>query len=66
MTELPTVDLTRCRGTGECVRACPTQCLEMGAAVPRLARPGDCLSCGLCVLVCPTDAIRLAEPPGDE
>lgn len=67
MTELPQVDLARCRTAGDCVRVCPVGCLEMGGAGPRLARPGDCLACGLCAEVCPTGAVRLVElMPGAE
>jgi NAD-dependent dihydropyrimidine dehydrogenase PreA subunit len=66
MIELPAVDLTRCRGAGDCVRVCPVACLEMAGGGPRLARPADCLSCGLCVLVCPNDALRMEAAPPDE
>jgi NAD-dependent dihydropyrimidine dehydrogenase PreA subunit len=66
MIELPAVDLTRCRCAGDCVRACPGSCLELGYGVPRLARPADCLSCGLCALVCPYDAITRTAPQPEE
>jgi ferredoxin len=62
MTELPLLDETRCTGCVDCVVSCPTGCLEMGAALPWLPRPLDCISCGACVLVCPAEALRLAEP----
>ena len=62
MTELPLLDETLCTGCGDCVRVCPTACLEMDGALPWLARPGDCTSCTLCALVCPADALRLAAP----
>ena len=60
MHELPVLDSTRCTGCGDCVAACPTECLEMAAALPWLPRPDACVSCALCCLVCPTDALRLA------
>ncbi len=62
MTELPLLDETRCTGCGDCVRVCPTVCLEMVGPLPWLPRPDDCISCNLCGLICPTDAIRLALP----
>lgn len=60
MMELPQLDPTRCLGTGDCVLVCPTDCLEMDGAAPRLARPADCVGCGLCVLACPQEALRMA------
>ena len=62
MTELPLLDETLCTGCGDCVRVCPTACLEMDGPLPWLARAGDCISCTLCVLVCPVEALRLASP----
>ena len=62
---LPTVDETRCGGSGLCVAVCPTACLAMGPHVPWLPRPLDCVSCGLCAAVCPVDAIRLQPPDPD-
>jgi len=62
MRELPTLDDTRCIGSGDCVAVCPTHCLAMAGPVPWLIRPADCVSCAACVAVCPTDAIRLERP----
>ena len=72
MPELPVLDETRCTGCSDCVRVCPTECLEMAGPggltgrhpplSPWLPRPLDCISCELCVLVCPEDALRLATP----
>jgi NAD-dependent dihydropyrimidine dehydrogenase PreA subunit len=62
MVELPVVDETRCTGCGDCVVACPADCLAMRGPLPWLSRPGLCISCALCVLVCPDEALRLAEP----
>ncbi len=57
--EMPAVLETRCTGCGWCVEVCPTQCLAMGAHLPSLPRPLDCVSCTLCALVCPADAIEM-------
>lgn len=57
--ELPVVDAARCTGCGDCVAACPTDCLALASGRPWLPRPLDCVSCSACVLVCPTDAVRL-------
>jgi NAD-dependent dihydropyrimidine dehydrogenase PreA subunit len=62
MLELPLLDKTRCSGCGDCVLACPTDCLDMAGRLPRLVRPRDCISCTLCVIVCPTRALRMAAP----
>ena len=61
MIELPELNAARCTGCGDCVVVCPTQCLGMGAALPRLVRPRDCIACTLCVLVCPEQALRMIE-----
>jgi ferredoxin len=66
MADLPLLDETRCTGCGDCVRVCPTDCLEMGGALPWMPRPGDCISCGLCEKVCPAQAIQLTEPDTGE
>jgi NAD-dependent dihydropyrimidine dehydrogenase PreA subunit len=56
---LPVLDLTRCTGSGECVAACPTACLEMKSGQAWLPRPKDCVSCGICEMVCPVDAVKV-------
>ena len=60
LLELPLLDETRCTGCADCVRVCPTKCLEMAGAIPWVARPLDCVSCSLCCLVCPADALDMA------
>ena len=58
--DLPVLDETRCAGYGECVAACPTDCLAMDGRRPWMPRPLDCVSCALCVQVCPTAALRMS------
>jgi formate hydrogenlyase subunit 6/NADH:ubiquinone oxidoreductase subunit I len=61
VAELPVLDETRCTGCGDCVLACPTECLERSGPLPWLPRPRDCISCGVCVVICPADALGLGE-----
>jgi Fe-S-cluster-containing hydrogenase component 2 len=60
VSELPVVDETRCTGCGDCVLACPADCLAMAGPLPWLPRPGDCISCTLCALVCPPGAVAMS------
>jgi heterodisulfide reductase subunit A2 len=61
------VDLTRCRGAGECVAACLragalslTEMTVDGQPTPRAqVNPALCLGCGACVAVCPHGAIQV-------
>lgn len=62
---LPTLAGEQCIGCGECVAACPTDCLAMCGPLPWLPRPGDCVQCAACELICPVDAIRLRANPLD-
>jgi formate hydrogenlyase subunit 6/NADH:ubiquinone oxidoreductase subunit I len=57
--ELPVLNEARCTSCGDCVLACPTDCLEMLGPLPWLPRPGQCVSCTLCVLLCPADALAM-------
>jgi NAD-dependent dihydropyrimidine dehydrogenase PreA subunit len=61
--ELPQLDESRCIRCGDCVAACPADCLEARGGRPWLARPADCISCGACAAVCPTAAIALTGEP---
>jgi Fe-S-cluster-containing hydrogenase component 2 len=65
MSEFPQVNETRCTGCEDCLVVCPTECLEMDGALPRLLRPRDCISCSLCVVICPEDALRMVEEACD-
>ena len=64
--QLPILDNKFCIGEGACVMVCPTDCLEMLATHPWLARPADCISCGACAAVCPTCAIRFTPLPAPD
>jgi NAD-dependent dihydropyrimidine dehydrogenase PreA subunit len=64
MTPLPVLDEARCTACGDCVRSCPTDCLEMAGSLPWLARPGDCIGCAICVAVCPSEALRMEAADG--
>jgi hypothetical protein len=65
MPDLPQLLEERCNGCGDCLRICPTDCLELAGLFPWLVRPGDCVSCALCVQICPTEALTLAPPEVD-
>jgi NAD-dependent dihydropyrimidine dehydrogenase PreA subunit len=62
MNELPILDETKCTGCGECVSACPTDCLRMAGRAPWMPRPEECVSCGVCVVVCPEGALAIPGP----
>jgi len=59
------VDLERCQGSGECVKACPQEeaivlqaFTENGRTFQRaVVTPANCNGCGVCVSVCPNRAI---------
>jgi MinD superfamily P-loop ATPase len=56
---LPIIDPARCRGTGACAAACPTETLDVWMEQAWVSYPDRCLSCGVCAMVCPTQAITL-------
>jgi formate hydrogenlyase subunit 6/NADH:ubiquinone oxidoreductase subunit I len=60
--ELPVLNDALCISCGDCVLACPTDCLEMSGPLPWLPRPAECVSCTLCVLVCPVRALTMGKP----
>jgi NAD-dependent dihydropyrimidine dehydrogenase PreA subunit len=63
----PTIDSTRCRGSGECVNFCPNSVFEFDATAHRakVAHFYQCtVLCNNCVTVCPNGAISF--PSQDE
>jgi len=59
--EFPDVKASTCTACGDCLRICPTQCLELIRRIAWLPRPMDCVSCAACVWVCPVDAITMTD-----
>ena len=51
------VILDKCTGCGECVTACPFQCINLSDNKAVIS--DDCRLCGICVGVCPTNAIEM-------
>ncbi|MEW5721345.1 MAG: 4Fe-4S dicluster domain-containing protein, partial [Chloroflexota bacterium] len=59
------VDVTRCQGSGDCVRVCPQQDAihlenfsQNGSTYQRaVVTPANCNGCGVCVSACPSRAI---------
>lgn len=56
---VPQIDLRRCDGCGECVRACPMGAWGLVEDKAALLRPEDCLYCAACEDSCPKSAIAL-------
>lgn len=52
------IDYKRCKGSGECVKACPVNIYEIvdGKAVARNVE--ECIECCACVNACPNNAIE--------
>ncbi len=56
---LPTIDLERCTGCGQCVTYCPVKAVDLLDGRPVIVRPQDCAYCGTCEDLCPQGAIAL-------
>jgi thioredoxin reductase (NADPH) len=59
----PAIDLSRCIGCSNCIKACPEQAhhtvLGIIGGHAALVSPGDCIGHGACKAVCPVNAITL-------
>ncbi len=64
---LLTVDETKCKRDGLCVKDCPMVIIKLkeGEAVPEMVPGGEgiCNGCGHCVAICPHDALEHARVP---
>ncbi len=55
----PVVDLTRCMGSGACVKACPEKALGVVNGKAVLINAAHCIGHGACMAACPVEAIKL-------
>jgi electron transport complex protein RnfB len=62
---ISTVDLNKCAGSGECVKKCPYDAIELVNDKARVKKD-RCVGCGVCCIVCPTKALSLKERPIEE
>ena len=53
------IDLSRCCGSGACVKACPEKALSIVNGKAVLTDPTHCIGHGACLTACPVDAIQL-------
>jgi formate hydrogenlyase subunit 6/NADH:ubiquinone oxidoreductase subunit I len=57
---LPELDTSRCDGSADCVRACPTGAIRLVGASWSLDA-GACIFCARCAQACPRAAIRIGS-----
>ncbi len=55
----PHFDLSRCCGSGACVKACPEKAISLVNGKAMLTDPTHCIGHGACLAACPVDAIDL-------
>lgn len=55
----PAIDLSRCCGSGACVKACPEKAISLVNGKAMLTDPTHCIGHGACMEACPVDAIQL-------
>ena len=55
----PVINLTKCCGSGACVKACPEKALSLINGKAVLTDPTHCIGHGACLEACPVDAIKL-------
>ena len=67
---LLTIDETKCKKDGLCVRECPMVIIKLkdGDGIPEIVAGGEnaCNDCGHCVAICPHGALDHAEVPLSE
>lgn len=54
---IPTIDLERCNGCGECELRCPSHVVKVVEGKMLVVRPEDCSYCTECETFCPLEAI---------
>jgi len=55
------LDNNKCKGSGECVDACPQEVMAKKGDKCVVAKPDECVDCGACVDACPNQALSLDE-----
>lgn len=55
----PVINLSRCCGSGACVKACPEKALSLINGKAVLTDPTHCIGHGACLEACPVEAIQL-------
>ena len=55
----PVINLTKCCGSGACVKACPEKALSLINGKAVLTDPTHCIGHGACLEACPVEAIKL-------
>lgn len=60
LTTRPVIDSHRCRGCGNCIKACPASSITEDAGFFTIS-PGTCIQCLCCMEICPEGAIDLKD-----
>jgi thioredoxin reductase (NADPH) len=55
----PHFDLSRCCGSGACIKACPEKAISLVNGKAMLTDPTHCIGHGACLAACPVEAIEL-------